>query len=356
MLMSEVLVNLIREIKPFYYDAQTNDWQKQKIQTIIGAGIWYFPRGRYLWTGNISIEAIKCFHPSSGKKEPKLTEEHQYPRKVAALKLLDRDWDKEENPSAKMSELYINKYGVINYVTSKENSNLKPFQKMDVFKSPEDTYQRAGIKLVKISNDQLKQIMKRNGNLIENLLDGNNLEDSNTTSRHIEDFRKSLLKIHPDTMDEIIENTRIRKQRKKTYRSQIRTKSIDADIKLFVDSIDAYRTTTNTRLFSRSNYFELQDFFFVIKISRSNTPFWAVRKNVIEFLNGNNTIYCLILLTSEKSGWVFNKNELNKMINNKNWNLRQADGNYKINYNSIQYSKNHFDSKSQFLGLIKNIL
>jgi hypothetical protein len=39
-------------------------------------------------TGKMSVEAIKAHHPESGVQEPKLTADHEYPRKIAAADLL----------------------------------------------------------------------------------------------------------------------------------------------------------------------------------------------------------------------------------------------------------------------------
>ena len=50
--------------------------------------------------------------------------------------------------------------------------------------------------------------------------------------------------------------------------------------------------------------------------------------------------------------WFFSKREVNKKIKDGDWNLRVADDNYKINYNTIRYSEDHFSSPEQFLTII----
>ena len=56
---------------------------------MIGAAIWYLPQGDGLWTGKISLEAIRVFHPDLGVVKPKLTANHNFPRKVAAKERLE---------------------------------------------------------------------------------------------------------------------------------------------------------------------------------------------------------------------------------------------------------------------------
>ncbi|OPY15015.1 MAG: hypothetical protein A4E66_00228 [Syntrophus sp. PtaB.Bin001] len=83
-------------------------------------------------------------------------------------------------------------------------------------------------------------------------------------------------------------------------------------------------------IFKRSNYFLLGNKFIMVKISRSEKPFWGIGKGFIDLLN--NTDYLLVLLVSNREGWAFSKDEVNSNIRNKKWNLRAADNNYKINW------------------------
>jgi hypothetical protein len=84
------------------------------------------------------------------------------------------------------------------------------------------------------------------------------------------------------------------------------------------------------QLFRRSNYFILDGKFAIIKISRSEIPFWGVGKDFIDLLNHTEN-YFLILLISNKEGWFFTKPEVNNNINSGRWRHREADNNYKIN-------------------------
>jgi len=87
--------------------------------------------------------------------------------------------------------------------------------------------------------------------------------------------------------------------------------------------------STFRSLFKRSNYFLLSGKFLMIKISRTDKPFWGIGKDFVDLLN--NFDYFLILLVSNKEGWVFSKAEVSSNINSKKWRLREADNNYKIN-------------------------
>jgi len=99
------------------------------------------------------------------------------------------------------------------------------------------------------------------------------------------------------------------------------------------------------QLFKRHNYFILNGNFLIIKISRSEKPFWGVGKDYIDFLNTLKNYY-LVLLTRSSEGWVFNKSEINNFISTKRWNLREKDNNYKIN--SPLPDKNSFITKKKF--------
>tara|TARA_B100001989_G_C24216328_1_gene305666 strand:+ start:86 stop:532 length:447 start_codon:yes stop_codon:yes gene_type:complete len=132
------LLKLITGIQKFYKSA--NDENKRFIETTIGAAIWYLPKDNtILFTGKISKEAIK-------KKEK--SEDHLYPRKIAAKELLNIDWDKKDKPVDDIASLFIKKYGKFNYVSKSENKKLIKFQKSEIFKSSEKAYNDAGVELV----------------------------------------------------------------------------------------------------------------------------------------------------------------------------------------------------------------
>ena len=107
---------------------------------------------------------------------------------------------------------------------------------------------------------------------------------------------------------------------------------MDKDILAFTTAVGAkVPEIENFKLmFKRSNYFTFNGKFLVVKISRSKRPFWGVGKDFIDFLNGLHAFY-LVLLTSEREGWVFSKAEINRNIGSGRWGLGQ-DGQYKINW------------------------
>lgn len=128
------------------------------------------------------------------------------------------------------------------------------------------------------------------------------------------------------------------------------------EIKEFAAAIGAVEPNPNDKnykifrqVFKRSNYFILDGKFAIIKISRSAKPFWGVGKDYIEFLN-NTGNYLLILLVSNREGWVFSKSEINSNIQSDKWRLREADNNYKIN--PPLPDKNSFISPVQFMKKI----
>jgi hypothetical protein len=103
-------------------------------------------------------------------------------------------------------------------------------------------------------------------------------------------------------------------------------------------------------IFKRSNYFLLGNKLIMVKISRSEKPFWGIGKGFIDLLN--NSDFLLILLVSNREGWAFSKSEVNSNIRNKKWNLRTADSNYKINWPLPD--RNSFFSPENFLKKFMN--
>ncbi len=130
---------------------------------------------------------------------------------------------------------------------------------------------------------------------------------------------------------------------------------MDKEIQEFTQAIGAAipqpgsaNYSTFKSLFKRSNYFMFGNKFLMVKISRTEKPFWGIGKDFIDLLN--NFDYFLALLVSNREGWVFSKTEVNSNINNKKWNLREADKNYKIN--PPLPGRNSFYSPENFLKKI----
>lgn len=146
------LADVITAIKPIHTNAEAP--QKAFIETMIGAAIWYIPKPLNAWTGKISKAALKSFHPASGVKKPKFSEEHIYPRKVAARFLI-------ENDGLDLFKLFTEKFGRLHYITPDENKAVIQFQKDAVFTMPEDAYRKANIELVSVKVKDLRSIKKR---------------------------------------------------------------------------------------------------------------------------------------------------------------------------------------------------
>ena len=113
------LLKLITGIQEFY--KTSNDDNKRFTETTIGAAIWYLPKDKkVLFTGKISKEAIQ-----RGEK----SEDHPYPRKIAATELLNFKWDSEVDAVETLAHLFMNKYGKYNYVAKRHGSFLVPIKK-----------------------------------------------------------------------------------------------------------------------------------------------------------------------------------------------------------------------------------
>ena len=113
---------------------------------------------------------------------------------------------------------------------------------------------------------------------------------------------------------------------------------MDREISEFIEAIGAKEPSPEhpsypvyREVFRRSNYFVLNGVFLIIKISRSEKPFWGVGRKYIELLNAADNYY-LVLITQSKDGWFFSKRDVNSNIERGMWRLREKDDNYKINF------------------------
>ena len=160
--------NVLAEIIVAMRDVYNNSALQQKafIETMIGAAIWYIPKPINAWTGYASLGLLKSFHPQTGVVNPKISEEHVYPRKVAARLLIENlNLNGEE-----LLSLFKNEYGRLHYITPDENKSVIQFQKDSVFKRPEEAYKLAKIELILIKPHHLKLIKKRDINVISTYL------------------------------------------------------------------------------------------------------------------------------------------------------------------------------------------
>ncbi|MBX7153252.1 hypothetical protein K1X84_16615 [bacterium] len=155
-----VLADLLNAVRPIYICA--NFGQKALIETTIGAAIWYIPKMDESFSGLISRKVIKSFRD----KNPQISEEHIYPRKVSAKELLNMG----KISGDQMLHLYRTKYCKICLITPSENKQAIQFQKVNAFSSPGVVYKKAGIELVNITKDELKALKKGNPQVL-NLLE-----------------------------------------------------------------------------------------------------------------------------------------------------------------------------------------
>ena len=157
---AEVIARTVISQQTFYKSKDCNENHRQLLETMVGAAIWYLPQGKDLWTGKISVDALKKL--SKTKDLTSLTKDHHYPRKVAAAELFKVNWSVIPIKSEEVLNRYRNKYGLYNYVLPEENKKLVKYQKAHLFVSPEDSYQQAGIQLIKLDYSELNLIRKGN--------------------------------------------------------------------------------------------------------------------------------------------------------------------------------------------------
>lgn len=160
---AEVLAKVVACIADLYHDGNLDEGQKGLLETLLGAGIWYLPSGKELFSGKISKAALEqiAINPNI-----KLVEEHGFPRKVAGKSLFYEHLEDLKSDHTKLYNLYLDKMGRYNLVLKEENNKLKKFQKTHLFISEEEAYQSAGIELISIDETHyaLPQLKKYNPN------------------------------------------------------------------------------------------------------------------------------------------------------------------------------------------------
>jgi hypothetical protein len=157
----DVVASMIIAMRPVYETASVQ--QRALLETIVGAAIWYIPKPVRAWTGQISHGALKAFHPERGHARPRLSEEHVYPRKVAARILLSDIALTGET----MAHQFREKYGRVHLITPEENKAVQRHQRVEVFNSPDEAYALAGISLIELPDEALRKIKKRDRRTIE---------------------------------------------------------------------------------------------------------------------------------------------------------------------------------------------
>jgi len=161
----DALYNVITSISDIYHDSNTD--QKSYIETMIGAALWYIPKPLDAWTNHISLKLLKAFHPKSKVENPRISEEHVYPRKLAARMLLTKD---DLSPEL-LKESFYNKFSRLHYITPEENRTAQQFQRVNIFNNPEEVYVKAGITLILIDPKDLSDIKNRKAFVIEKYIE-----------------------------------------------------------------------------------------------------------------------------------------------------------------------------------------
>ena len=103
---TEVLAKVVVCIADLYHDGNLDAGQKGLLETLIGAGIWYLPSGKELFTGKISKNALEKIITDP---KVKLVEEHGFPRKVAGKSLFCDYLEDLKLDYTKLHNLYLNK-------------------------------------------------------------------------------------------------------------------------------------------------------------------------------------------------------------------------------------------------------
>ncbi len=165
------MADVVESVGPIYHSATTTKDQRHFIETIIGAALWYLAVPEECWTGKVSVEAINNYHPDSGDEDPRLTADHECPRKIAAADLLARYPSDGANLENELLPLYLNKYGKFNYITPRENRALMRYQRREAFIDSSTAYEQAGIKLISITRPELSKIKARDLHTVEQLLE-----------------------------------------------------------------------------------------------------------------------------------------------------------------------------------------
>jgi len=129
-------------------------------------------------------------------------------------------------------------------------------------------------------------------------------------------------------------------------------KAEGSEIQQFADAIGARRLRSTEfppdlrPLLARGNYFVCGGHFIIIRISRTQNPWYGVAKKVIDYLNENKKDYFVALLRPDSRGWVYDKAQVKDNIQSGYWKLA-SDGYYKINEDSLRETSG-FNSPGDF--------
>ena len=129
----EAFLWMLQSLAPQY--RQSTPEQKAFIETTIGAALFYLPQSKDKhFTGKVSMGVV------IGGRACK---EHLYPRKWSAQQLLLDPPNDTQTLIALCDDMFLR----YNHTTAQENKKLVPYQKTDVFTTPEEAYSQAGVLL-----------------------------------------------------------------------------------------------------------------------------------------------------------------------------------------------------------------
>lgn len=163
----EMLAALISGVHEAYSSPSTTEDQKSFIETTIGAALWYIPKINESFSGLISKKLLESFS-CQNSNEVKISEEHIYPRKISASKLLEMD--KEKITADEVYKYYVDFFCKLCLITPQENKRAIKYQKKGIFKTPIQVYKDAKIELVRMNGNDYKLVKKKNQITIERLL------------------------------------------------------------------------------------------------------------------------------------------------------------------------------------------
>ncbi len=167
------MANILRDIyaKPKFKE------KKNIIEYALSAVIYWASQKKRFWSCKMSEKLIRDLKDNSNAK--KGTKEHEYPRKITSHKLLNDD-EFKNMPLEGFVKEFINKYGKWNLVHKSENNALKPHQNIKIylkegFYDPKRAYEKINppIKLIEVTDEERKQIQKRNIIIIDKILKRN---------------------------------------------------------------------------------------------------------------------------------------------------------------------------------------
>ena len=157
----EVIHRLLSGFQGFYESASPG--QQAFMETTIGAAIWYLPKPKSAWTGQMSERLLLDLHPDSGLQKVTVSEEHVIPRKHAARELLNAGIPAPDEIKFEFEARYCK----VHYITSGENKKLQSLQRSSDFMATAATYDVIGIRLLGVDPQDLSQLRRRNAEAIE---------------------------------------------------------------------------------------------------------------------------------------------------------------------------------------------